>query len=164
MAENADELMARVKIRFRKAIGSIIPQKCANKAVEMFKRNFNEEGFFGARWKEVQRRTTHTISYTTKKGKRVTRTVGPAKGVKGQLRILTGTGNLGRSIRYRYSNGEAEVYSDLPYSRAHNDGTKTAGRRRRTVIPRSQFMGEHPILTKEMKEIVEREVMKALDG
>ncbi len=113
--------LRRMNDEVRRAVNSDIPKKVAAKAVSLFKQNFQDEGFFGRKWKDVQRRQTHTVSYKTKSGVK-TRTVPPAKGADGQRRILTGrTGDLGRSIRWKTEPGRAVIYSDLPYAAAHND-------------------------------------------
>jgi hypothetical protein len=52
--------------------------------------------------------------------------------------ILTGTtGDLGRSLHYKTSNGETVIYSDLPYAKAYNESTSNHN----VVIPKHQFMG-----------------------
>jgi hypothetical protein len=58
-------------------------------AVELFKDNFQTESFFGRKWKEVQRRIPGTRAYKYPKRKRARRT----------RKILTDTGDLGRSIK-----------------------------------------------------------------
>ena len=99
-----------------------IPDILGQAAVDAFKQNFQDEGFFGSGWKEVKRRQGH------------------AKGAAASRPILTGpTGNLGRSIDYETSDHEAVVFSDLPYAAAHNEGTTTAGRNHNVTIPKRQF-------------------------
>ena len=67
-----------------------IPDILGQAAVDAFKQNFQDEGFFGSGWKEVKRRQGH------------------AKGAAASRPILTGpTGNLGRSIDYETSDHEA---------------------------------------------------------
>lgn len=130
--------------QFRKDLQTTIPKIIANKAVFLFKKNFQDESFFGARWKEVNRRIPHQQTYFTKSGKKRTR-VAPAKGADGKRKILTGrTGNLGRSIKSVVLDFAVKIISDLPYSRAHNEGTDNAGRGRNTRIPQRQFIGDSP--------------------
>ena len=110
-----------------------------------FDKNFSRGGFFGKKWKDVKRRTN------------------PPKGKEGladaRRPILTGrTGNLGRSIRKEVRDGSVRIYSDLPYSAAHNEGTTTAGRGHHTVIPQRQFIGQ----SKEVDDIVRAAIEKAM--
>lgn len=148
--------LRRMNDEVRRAVNSDIPKKVAAKAVSLFKRNFQDEGFFGRKWKDVQRRQTHTVSYKTKSGVK-TRTVPPAKGADGTRKILTGrTGDLGRSIRWKTEPGRAVIYSDLPYAAAHNDGTTSAGRRHNVRLAKRQFIGDHATLTRAVKDIINR--------
>lgn len=116
-----------------------LPKKIGNLAVRMFKNNFQKEGFFGKKWKEVQRRGT--------------------KGAAGRHKILTSSGNLGRSIQATPGDGYVTVYSDLPYAEAHNEGTNNAGRRHNVRIPQRQFMGE----SKELTEAIEKKIKEEID-
>ena len=124
------------------AIRKDLPKIIGNKAVHLFKHNFQTESFFGKKWREVKRRLKNT------------------KGAAGKRKILTGpTGNLGRSIRAQPSDASVTIISDLPYSDAHNDGTTTAGRGHKTTIPQRQFIGDDPQLQKE----IDKRIRKSLD-
>ena len=114
-------------------------------AVDLFKENFQNEGFNGKPWQEVKRRQNPKT-----------------RGAAVSRKILTGdTGDLGESIKYKYlGNAEVSVYSNSPYAQAHNEGTRTAGRGNSTVIPKRQFMGRSP----ELDKIVETEIKKKLDN
>lgn len=119
-----------------------LPGIIGQRAVEEFKQNFQDEGFFGSGWKEVKRRQ------------------GGAKGAAATRPILTGeTGDLGNSIKYEAKKGRVEVYSDKPYASAHNEGTTTAGRNHTTTIPKRQFIGNH----KELDYALEKEITDFLD-
>lgn len=129
----------------RRQLERDLPEKIGNLAVRLFKRNFQEESFFGRKWKEVKRR------------------LHGAKGAAGIRKILTGpTGNLGRSIQYTPHRGSVTVHSDLPYAEAHNEGSATAGRGHSTTIPRRQFMGEDRRLTEALEKKITEEINKAL--
>ena len=55
---NLQQLRDKIAIfdfQFRKDLQTTIPKIIANKAVFLFKKNFQDESFFGARWKEVNR-------------------------------------------------------------------------------------------------------------
>ncbi len=142
---------SEMSVRVRAALSHDIPKKVGNQLVSAFKRNFREEGFFGEAWQDVRRRTH------------------PRKGQSGkadsQRKILTGrTGNLGRSIQYKVDDGRVTVYSDLPYSAAHNVGTTTAGRGHKTTIPQRRFMGDHAQVRRIVRETVEKSLRKAVSG
>ena len=77
LKERLTALEERIKEDALKIIG--------NTAVRMFKENFQDEGFFGQRWREVKRRQPQ----------RSRRGSGRAP-VDAQRKILTGTGDLGR--------------------------------------------------------------------
>lgn len=146
--------LAIYNMQFRKDLQTTIPKIIANKAVLLFKNNFQTESFFGAKWKEVNRRIPHEQTYFTKSGKKKTR-VAPAKGADGRRKILTGrTGNLGRSIKSVVMDFAVKIISDLPYSRAHNEGTDNAGRGHRTRIPQRQFIGD----SKEVRDITKKTI------
>ena len=141
-----DKYFARCTKELEQAIGADIPRIVANRGVELFKHNFQQQGFFGRRWQDVKRRTNPPKSQLGKAS-----TMRP---------ILTGaTGNLGRSIQARPGNASVTFSSDLPYSSAHNYGTNNAGRHHRTRIPQRQFMGDHP----QIDQMVQKTIAEQLD-
>jgi len=118
------------------------PEYAANIAVEKFKENFQNEGFFGDKWKEVQRRTPGTKAYKSVVNRHPADT---------QRKILSGrTGNLRNSINYRTEPARAIVYSDTPYGIYHNDGTDK--------LPKRQFIGDNPELEKSIMDKLEKEL------
>jgi phage gpG-like protein len=153
--------LASLEIYIKKAIDEDIPKRAGNEAARLFRQNFQQEGFFGQKWKDVQRRGTKTATYKTKSGKFKTKTVTVGKGVDGSRKILTGrTGDLGRSIKVATAPGTAIIYSDIKYSRAHNDGTANAGRGRRTTIPQRRFIGDSPELQTAVRNTIEAAMSK----
>lgn len=137
-----DIRLDRLADRLPELINDDLPDILGQAAVDLFKQNFQDEGFFGSGWKEVKRRQ------------------GGAKGAAASRPILTGErGDLGRSIKYDAKEGRAEVYSDIPYAAAHNEGTKTAGRNHKVTIPKRQFIGDH----KELDYALEKEITDFLD-
>jgi len=156
--EQFNKHLAQMQMKISKAISSDIPKLAGNEAARLFRKNFQEEGFFGKRWKDVNRR--RVVEVKTKSGKVKYRT--RAKGTDGRRKILTGkpAANLGRSIRVKVRVGGATVYSDLPYSAAHNEGTNNAGRGHNTKIPKRQFIGEHKVLDKAIKDKIETKLNK----
>lgn len=142
--EQFNKYLANFQMNVKNAQGDL-PRIAANEAARQFRKNFQDESFFGEKWDDVQRRSEKEVSYKTKSGKVKTKKVKRGKGADGSRKILTGrTADLGKSINIRIEPNKAIVYSDLPYSAAHNEGTSTAGRGRKTKIPKRQFMGNHP--------------------
>ena len=134
--------LADFTAKFGNHMRSDAPKIIANKAVMLFKNNFLTESFFGNKWQEVKRRIPQVITYRTKSGKTKTKVV-KGKGTAARRKILTGTGDLGRSISSQVSDYSVTVFSNLPYASAHNDGSDNAGRSHSTRIPQRQFIGEH---------------------
>lgn len=129
--------IAKMSVELRNCIDNDLPKIIGNRAVKMFKENFQGEGFFGERWKNVKRRTN-----PPKRSKH------PADATR---KILTGrTGNLGRSIKCQTAKGVATIYSDLPYSKFHNDGTNR--------LPRRRFLANHPKIEAMAKAEIERRI------
>lgn len=73
---------AQLQIELKQAIDYDLPIIIGNEAVRLFKKNFQDEGFFGKPWQQVKRRQTHTVKYKTKSGMR-SRIVPKAKGAAG---------------------------------------------------------------------------------
>lgn len=151
--EQMKDKIAQQKIEIERAINDDLPRLVGNRVVRMTKQNFEDEGYFGKRWKEVKRREPHRKGH----GKRY-------HGSDTRRKILTGrTGDLGRSIKAKPERASVTIYSDLPYSAAHNEGMQNAGRGHRTRIPKRQFLGNHPKVEQATKEIIEREISKILN-
>lgn len=141
-SEPFDVRLDRLADRLPELINDDLPDILGQAAVDAFKQNFQDEGFFGSGWQEVKRRQ------------------GAAKGAAASRPILTGsTGNLRRSIQYEAKDGKVEAFSDLPYSAAHNEGTKKAGIKKNVTIPKRQFIGDH----KELDYALEKEITDFLD-
>jgi len=123
------------------------PEIAANIAVEKFKENFAQEGFFGERWQEVQRRQPGTKAFKAVSKKHPVRNIDT---------ILHKTGNLRDSIGYRTEgNGRAVVYSDTAYGRFHNEGDGK--------IPKRQFIGENQQLSDHIAQELEKRISKILN-
>lgn len=146
---------AQLQLDVKQALDNDLPLICGNEAARLFRQNFQKEGFFGKKWKEVQRRQERQVSYKTKSGIR-TRTVGRAKGAAGSRSILTGnTGDLGRSIKTKVGRATSTVYSDSDNSAVHNDGLR-AGRGKGFKMPRRQFIGDSQELQRAIKTKVDQ--------
>lgn len=178
-----EKLLANHAIQIDNLIHKDLPAKLGNVAVTAFKRNFQDEGFFGSKWRDVQRNKL-------------------GHGADAQRKILTGTGDLGRSIQYVLGDGRVTVISDLIYSKIHNEGgtaypTVTPKMRRfawakfyenggkgkkaeelteealkwfhmaitkkdklKVDIPKRQFMGDHLRLDEMLKDKIRKELDK----
>lgn len=116
-------------------------------AVDFFKEGFQNEGFTDnnfEKWDEVKRRLNPKVT-----GARATRA------------ILTGdTANLGESFEQPViDKAQVTIVSDLPYAKAHNEGTTTAGRNRSVTIPKRQFIGE----SNKLNILITDELQRKLD-
>jgi len=159
--EEFSKHFAKLEVNVHKALNHDLPRIVGNQAAKLFRKNFQEEGFFGQKWKDVKRRQSKTVSYKTKAGKQRSKTVRVGKGADGSRKILTGrTGNLGRSLKVKTQPGTAIIYSDVEYSAAHNYGTATAGRGRDTKITQRRFIGDSPELEKVVKAKIEETMNK----
>lgn len=143
--EQFTECTAAIHVEIEHALNKTIPMKVANLATKLFKESFQNESFFGQKWPDVRRRT-HPPKRTKYPADR-------------QRKILTGrTGNLGRSIRWRIEDRTAIVYSDVVYSRVHNEGAQGVGRKRRARIPQRQFIGQHKQIDDMVKATIDKEI------
>ena len=131
------------------------------KATEMFDRNFEQQGFFGTKWKD-------------------------RKNGNDDRAILMGVGRLRRGVKTPKRNGNTIVWNfDVPYAKIHNEGgtikatqnvrpfTRTVKGKEQKVkaftrsvnikMPQRQFIGDHPQLRQAMEVIVNRNAKKLID-
>lgn len=131
------------------------------KATELFDRNFEQEGFFGTKWKERK------------------------AGNDGRA-VLMGVGSLRRGIKAPKRSGNTIVWSfDVPYAKIHNEGgtikaTQSVRAFDRTIkgkaqkvkahtrnvnikMPQRQFIGDHPRLRQAMEVIINRNAKKLIE-
>ena len=154
--------ITQMTVNLKKAIDDDLPKILGNKAASMFRQNFQDEGFFGTKWKEVKRRQPMTVTVTLKSGKKKKKQLPCAKGADGKRKILTGrTGNLGRSIQYKVSKAQVTIYSDTKYGKAHNIGDMT-GRGHKVKMPKRQFIGDHPKLHAELEKLTTQYINKII--
>jgi phage gpG-like protein len=133
----------KYKTRIENALDTIAT-KIGNEAVNQFQRNFEQQGFNGEKWKEVQRRTPGTNAYKYPKRGRAKRTRG----------ILIQTGTLLRSIRVIRKTSDSVTIGFIDYGKYHNEGMKPQ--------PKRQFAGIDNDLSLAIKTIVTQEIKKAL--
>lgn len=121
-----------------------IADKIGNEAVNQFQKNFEQQGFDGVKWKEVQRRIPGTNAYKYPKRERAKRTRG----------ILIQTGTLLRSIRILRKSSDSITIGFEKYGKYHNEGMNPQ--------PKRQFAGIDNDLSLAIKTIVTTEIKKAL--
>jgi phage gpG-like protein len=149
----------RLETEFKNFFEHAAPTIAGNVAVSLFKENFQNESFFGEKWKEVKRRNAPKLG---KRGKELKQQ--PAAVTR---KILTGvTGDLGRSIQVKPETpnsktiiwtNPSQFYSKEPYGRVHNEGLR-AGRGTGFIMPRRQFIGSAPELNKAIIEALSRKL------
>ncbi|MDR1737987.1 MAG: phage virion morphogenesis protein [Candidatus Symbiothrix sp.] len=150
---------ARWSAALEEAVDSRIPHEMGVKAIELYRENFDRQGYFGERWdpRKVAKNAPHA-----------TKILQQSKALVNSMRVVSEGG------------GEVVIESDLPYSRIHNEGgvirqtvtdkqrrwmganlkaSKKTGSVLEITIPKRQFMGDHPTLreelAKEVKEVLE---------
>ena len=155
-----EQFQSRIKElqeEFKELFDKYAPRIAGQTAVRLFKKNFQNESFFGEKWQEVQRRQswTRTHKYLKKHHPADTR-----------RKVLSGrTGDLGRSIASKISkDGTVLIFtnpnafsSKEPYGRVHNEGLR-AGRGSGFTMPKRQFIGDHH----ELREEITREINRKL--
>lgn len=123
------------------------PQAVAKVAADHFKENFQNEGFEGDKWPEVNRRKETYLSKTTGKTHK-----NYARGAARLRPILTGeTGDLGRSIEPdagKSIGGDAVVTSKF-YGKFHNEGEGH--------LPKRQYMGPTPTLNQIISDELDKQ-------
>lgn len=159
--EEFQKHIARMAEQSEEFVEQIAPFVAGNTAVSAFKQNFQQEGFFGQPWPEVQRRETGTAANKYAKKHHPART---------SRKILTGdTADLGRSIEIKkISPGQVAVWSSPdafgskePYGAVHNEGLR-AGRGSGFSMPKRQFIGPHPQLDKQLITALQKRLDKIL--
>jgi phage gpG-like protein len=134
------------------------------KATELFDRNFEQQGFFGAKWKPRKNDSD------------------PGRAIL----IGRGSGRLRKGIQAtKRSNNTITWQFDVPYAKIHNEGgtikatqnvrpfsrtikgkvqkVKSFSRKVNTKIPQRQFIGNHPLLRVAIQTIVDRNIKKFND-
>jgi phage gpG-like protein len=162
--EQFQQRLKELQSEFKNIYSRYAPRAAGKIAVDLFKQNFKDEGFFGERWLEVKRRQSSRNTKVISRGKRKGQTV--ATNAFGRSKILTGaTGDLGRSITYKLEdNGTVIIFTDPssfgskePYGRVHNEGLR-AGRGSGFTMPKRQFIGDHPKLRQAIIEEIEKKL------
>jgi phage gpG-like protein len=148
-----------------------IPRIIGVEAVNHFKENFQKEGFDQPKtWQEVKRRQG----------------VQRPNHAEDSLPILTGSGNLGRSIQYEVGQNQVTIFSDVEYAEIHNEGgviktTANVGAHTRTrngktftvrahnrvmntTIPQRQFIGESEYLNKQIEKGIDERIKAILNN
>lgn len=124
-------------------------------STKFFLDSFRKQGWDdGAlhRWQEVKRRIPGTRAFKSARPSSRTRS------------ILVQSGRLRRGFYTRIRRMDiVQIANSTPYAQPHNEGTRNAGRGRRTVIPQRQFMGHSQSLQKKQINVIKHWVNKVLD-
>lgn len=166
--EEFQDCLKNLEKEFKELYTKVAPRAAGVIALRLFEQNFQNEGFFGKKWKEVQRR----------------------RGVKGRSgkagsrrRILIGRGDLHRSMRFSIDHqGTATIFTDVksfvhskrPYGKVHNEGgiqyvrphyrkSETTGKKYQVrgysyKMPKRQFIGDHEVLRKAVAEEIVKKI------
>lgn len=119
-----------------------LPVILANQAQNHFAHSFNEHGFEGKQWPEVQRRIPGTNAYKYPKNKDLGRRTRAINVKSGVLRRAVGTSI--RSVSFK----KTELIVAVPYAKYLNEGTNH--------IPERPFIKQGPELTKMQRERIKR--------
>jgi|GEM_PF-1780052 hypothetical protein len=113
-------------------ISRVAPHAVAVVAANLFKENFQNEGFEGDKWSEVNRRKDYYVRQTD--GKKMKNY---AKGAARLRPIITGeTGDLGRSVEpdtARFTGVNAVVTAKY-YGKFHNEGEGHLPKRHNSIL------------------------------
>jgi len=124
----------------------------ANNAKKYYLKSFEREEWNGKKWKEVKRRIRGTKEYRYPKGKGTGRR---------SRKILIGKGTLRRavnnSVRSKTSSS-IKFQVDLPYAAVHNEGGRMKNGKK---MPKRQFMGWTPELSRQTKAIIRKYTLQA---
>ncbi len=144
--EQFQKHIAQLHVRVDKAVKNDALKIIGNRATKLFKENYETEGFFGKPWAKLKH---------------------PKPGAK--RKILVETSALKRSIDYRVEPGKVIIFSDVEYSRVHNEGgiqyvrphhrTSKNGKRYQVrgyayKMPKRQFIGDTAGLRKIIKDVI----------
>ena len=125
-------------IRRLKDVKIDLPIKLGNTIQRHFRKNFDNEGFDGVKWKEVQRRIESSKSYH--KGK-----------ASSKNPILIGTGKLRKSLQIKIANWERVVVGVV------GDADEYAS----YVNDERQFIGDDLQLEREIDELIQNNIDRA---
>jgi phage gpG-like protein len=117
-----------------------LPAILAKETEKAFVENFYQGGFFGKKWQVPQRRVPGTNAYKYPKKGGFSRRTKPTLTMTGRLRQAVNTSTRVKTFEL------IKLVVDLKYAARHNDGLDG--------MPKRQFMGEHPELTKKQKAII----------
>lgn len=129
-----------------------LPKIIANDAKNYFVKSWDAQGWDGVGWKEPQRKVPGTKAYKyPKKGadRRHTRA------------ILVGSGALRRAVATSIKMATWDMIKfevNLPYAKIHNEGLKLG--RGTGNMPKRKFMGDSPILKKQIRAKVDTAISK----
>jgi len=138
---------------FQRSEGAMITE-IAGYAKKFYLQSFDRQGWGGKQWKQVRRRIPGTPEYMY-----------PKKKGTGRRRkaILVGKGTLRRAVNNSVrskSNTMIKFQVDVPYADIHNKGGIMKNGKR---MPKRQFMGWSRELSKDIKKIIDKWMIKAVN-
>jgi phage gpG-like protein len=119
-----------------------LPKILAEEAVKAFEKNFQDGGFFGQKWDEVQRRTEGTNAYKYPKKRKLSRRTKPILTLSGRLRRAVTTSTRTKTWDL------IKLVVETPYAQRHNEGLDG--------MPQRQFMADSPVLRKQQAETIKK--------
>lgn len=166
--------------RVKQFIAQDVPQIAGIEAVNHFNENFVQQGFDGAKWKEVKRRKSNSVWYGFKRGAKAKKPANhpSRKNVKSKYKkrkkspitnwsktatqtpiLSSQKSNLENSLKYKIVGKKVYVFSNLPYAKVHNEGGRIKIFGRKTVkITARPFIGE----SKQLNAIIKKEIEQGL--
>ena len=147
--ERFHRLLTSTKHAIAHQIKRTIQVKLATTAQHHFRDNFQKSGF---------------VDDGVKPWKRSKRQDDPKHPDRAYKTLLSRRDHLYKSISKKTEPAKAIVYTEVPYAKAHNEGTSTAGRKHNVRIPKRQFMGESKQLNSKFKKVIVDELEKILNN
>lgn len=142
------DIIRKNKEQLKRAISRTIPVKVATTAQHHFRDNFRKSGFDGGMrpWQRSKRQND------------------PKHPDRNYKTLMSRRERLYRSISKKTEPAKAIVYTEVPYAKAHNEGTNNAGRNHNVHIPKRQFMGESRTLHQKCLDVINQELQKILNN
>lgn len=140
--EQFKQVLQSNKEDIQRAIKRTIPVKVATTAQHHFRDNFQHSGF---------------VDEGLKPWKRSKRQDDPKNPDRAYKTLHSRRDHLYKSVKKRTEPGKAIIYTDVPYAKAHNEGTNTAGRKHNVRIPKRQFMGKSKKLDEKCLQVIRDE-------
>lgn len=143
----ADRFKFDVIAKRLKSVSLNMMREIAMEHKNLYLDNFQQQGWDGKKWQEVNRRIKGTPEYEYPKKKGLKRRTRP---------ILVGKGALRRAVNSSIKSITTNKISfvvDLPYAAIHNEGTRMKNGKK---MPKRQYMGESRATNELTKKIIKK--------